>query len=172
MVGTLNDKRTIQAIQELCNSFDLVDVWRTQHPNKKRYSWANGSRKIKCRLYFWLISKQLLTRVTETDISAYYDSDHSPVIIPLAPEDEVPRGPGFWKFNNSLLENEEFVTKLKFLILNGKEKYREVTDKRLFWEMIKMETRIFSIRFAKRKAKEKRDGIRTSPKTPRSKCSY
>ena len=33
----------------------------------------------------------------------------------------------------------------------------EVTDKRLFWEMIKMEIRIFSIRFAKRKAKEKRD---------------
>ena len=26
----LHIKRTIQAIQELCNSFDLVDVWRTQ----------------------------------------------------------------------------------------------------------------------------------------------
>ena len=28
--------------------------------------------------YFRLMSKQLLTRVTETDISAYHDSDHSP----------------------------------------------------------------------------------------------
>ena len=144
----LRKKRTIQAIQDFCNSFDLVDVWGTQHPHKKRYSWENGSGKIKCRLDFWLISKQLLTRVTETDISAYYDSDHSPVTISLTAEDQgVPRGPGFWKFNNSLLENEEFVTKLKFLILNAKEKYREVTDKRLFWEMIKME----------RKEKEKRD---------------
>ena len=26
----LHIKRTIQVIQELCNSFDLVDVWRTQ----------------------------------------------------------------------------------------------------------------------------------------------
>ena len=60
----LHKKRTIQAIQELCNSFDLVDVWRTQHPNKKRYSWANGSGKIKCRLDFWLICKQLLTRIS------------------------------------------------------------------------------------------------------------
>ena len=153
----LHKKRTIQAIQELCNSFVLVDVWITRHPNKKRYSWENGSGKIKCRLDFWLISKQLLTLVTETDISAYYDSDHSPVIISLTPEDQVPRGPVFWKFNNSLLENQEFFTKLKFLILNAKEKYRRVTDKRLLWEMIKMETRIFSIRFAKRKAKEKRD---------------
>ena len=113
---------------------------------------------LKCRLDFWLISKQSLTRVTETDNSAYYDSDYSPVTISLTTEDQgVPRGPGFWKFNNSLPENEEFVIKLTFLIQNAKEKYKEVTDKRLFWEMIKMEIRIFSIRFAKRKAKEKRD---------------
>ena len=38
---------------------------------------------------------QLLACVTETDISAYYDSDHSPVIISLTPEDQVPREPGF-----------------------------------------------------------------------------
>ena len=48
----LHKKRTIQAIRELCNSFDLVDVWRTQHPNKKRYSWANGSGKIKMSTRF------------------------------------------------------------------------------------------------------------------------
>ena len=47
-----------------------------------------------------------------------------PVTTSLTPEDpSTPRGPGFWKFNNSLLENEEFVTKLKFLIQNAKEKY-------------------------------------------------
>ena len=50
-----------------------------------------------------------------------------PVTISLTPEDKiVPRGPGFWKFNNSLLENEEFVTKLKFLIQNAKEKKKEL----------------------------------------------
>ena len=48
----LHKERTIQAIQELCNNFDLVDVWRTQHPNKKRYSWANGSGKIKMSTRF------------------------------------------------------------------------------------------------------------------------
>ncbi|CAH3155364.1 unnamed protein product [Porites lobata] len=48
----VDKKRTIQAIGELCNRFDLVDVWRTQHPNKKRYSWANDLGKIKCRLDF------------------------------------------------------------------------------------------------------------------------
>ena len=99
------------------------------------------------------------------DKMTYHDSDHWPVNISLTSEDQsAPGGPGFWKFNNSLLQNEEFVIKLKSLIQNAKEKYKKVTDKRLFWEMIKMEIRIFSIRFAKRKAKEKRH--RTSPKNP------
>ena len=35
-------------------------------------------------------------------------------------------GPWFGKFNNSLLQNEEFVTKLKFLIQNSKEKFKEL----------------------------------------------
>ena len=35
-------------------------------------------------------------------------------------------------------------------------KSTKTSDKRLFWEIIKIEIRIFSIWFAKRKAKEKR----------------
>ena len=31
----IHEKRTIQTIQELCNSLDLVDVWRAQHLNKR-----------------------------------------------------------------------------------------------------------------------------------------
>lgn len=103
-------------------------------------------------LDFWLISKHLLCRVTKTDISAYYDSDHSPVTISIKPEDKQQnRGPGYWKFNNSLLENEDFVTKMSFIIKHAAEKHKDVVDKRLYWEMLKMEIRIFAIRFAKRK---------------------
>ena len=33
----------------------------------------------------------------------------------------------------------------------------QVSDKDLFWEMIKMKTRTFTIKYSKRKAKKKRD---------------
>lgn len=147
----LHKKKVIQAIQDFCNNFDLVDAWRTQHPDETHFSWANCSGKIKCRLDFWLIWKELLNRVTKTDINAYYDSDHSPVTILIGPEEkQKQRGPGFWKFNNSLLQSEELVSKMKGIIKTAKEKHKYVTDKRLFWEMVKMEIRIFSIRFAKK----------------------
>ena len=46
---------------------------------------------------------------------------------------------GFWKFNNSLLDNEEFVTRLNFI--HAKEKHRDTKGKRSYWEMIKLEIR-------------------------------
>ena len=67
-------------------------------------------------------------------------------------------GPGFWKFNNSLLDNEEFMTHLKFFLTHAKEKHHDTNDKRLYWEMIKMEIRDFCIRFSKHLPKTKRKG--------------
>ena len=123
-----------------------------------QFTWRNSSGKIKCRLDFWLISKRLLSRVTKTNICAYYDSDHSPVTISIKPEDiQEKRGPGYWKFNNSLLEGEEFVTQMSFIIKHAAEKHKDIADKRLYWEMLKMEIRMFAIRYAKKKAYTERN---------------
>lgn len=85
----------------------------------------------------------------------YYDSDHSPIHADTAyKNNQQTAGPGFWKFNNSLLE--EFVINLKFFLLHAKEKHSGTSDKRLYWEMIKMEIRDFCIRFSKRLAKSKK----------------
>ena len=150
-------KSVIHSIDELRRNYDLVDPWREQHPHDTQFTWRNSSGKIKCRLDFWLISKHLLCRVAHTDISAYHDSDHSPVTISIKPEDkQEKRGPGYWKFNNSLLENEDFVIKMSFIIKHAAQKHKDVADKRLFWEMLKMEIRIFAIRFAKKKANAER----------------
>ena len=61
---------------------------------------------------------------------------------------------------NSLLEYEEFVLRIKFIILNAKEKYKDVTDVTIFWEMVKMEISLgFSLfdQPKKKGAKDKRN---------------
>ena len=55
----------------------------------------------------------------------------------------------FLEVQQHLLENEEVVLKMKFIIINAKEKYKDVTDARTFWEMVKMEIRIFDQRTQK-----------------------
>lgn len=67
------------------------------------------------------------------------------------------RGPGFWKFNNSLLTDKEYTKLISKNILEFASKYNEVTDKGLLWEMITMEIIAATILFSKRKAKENRN---------------
>ena len=151
-------KKVIHLINELSNNLDLIDVWRLQNPTETRFTWSNNSGKIRCRLDYWLVSQRLIPSVNNTAIKSYFEADHSPIFIAFRQESKSgkSRGPGLWKFNNSLLENEDFVTKLKFYVGYAKGKHRQCTSKKLYWEMIKMEIRDFSIRFSKRLAHRKK----------------
>ena len=51
-------------------------------------------------------------------------------------EDGPSRGPGFWKFNNSLLMDTDYVELLTFKLPEFVTKHCQVSDKGLFWEMI------------------------------------
>ena len=46
---------------------------------------------------------------------------------------------------------------MSFIIKHACEKHKGTADKRLYWEMLKMEIRMFAIRFAKRKANAERN---------------
>jgi len=59
----------------------------------------------------------------------------------ISEEKEIKSGPGFWKFNNSLLTDKDYTELISQKILEFASKYREVTDKGLLWKMIKMEIR-------------------------------
>ena len=71
----------------------------------------------------------------------------------LSLSNETPRGRGLWKFNNSLLNNEHYVNKISEIYFQTCSNYSKLTDKRLFWEMLKMEIRAATISFSKTLAK-------------------
>jgi len=66
----------------------------------------------------------------------------------------LPRGAGFWKFNNTLLKDENYTGEICELIPRIHEKYESLKDKRLAWELVKMEIRDHTVSFAKRKARD------------------
>ena len=85
-------------------------------------------------------------------------SDHAALILTICFDEEtMPRGPSYWKFNNSLLSDNEYIALLRSKIPEFVEKYKEVEDKGLFWEMVKIEIRGLTVRFSKFKAKRNPD---------------
>ena len=68
----------------------------------------------------------------------------------------ITQGRGFWKFNNFLTSNDEYVEKMKnqvseTLCMLDQDK---ITDKYLKWEFLKYEIRKFTINFSKTIVKE------------------
>ena len=140
------------------NLYDLSDIWRRRNPDIERFTWSNKSRKIQVRLDFFLISKDLSSDLHSCSIVNSPESDYSAITLHLKSENLMqPKGPGFWKFHNSLLEDCEYVDKLREEILLFKNKYLAVQNANLKWDLIKMEICGFIIKFSKIKAKRRRN---------------
>ena len=89
------------------NDFDLVDIWRLRNPETKRFTWRQKNPFIQRRLDYWLISDFCQDKA---DIIPSINSDHSAIILYFNSIDSQKRGPSFWKFNASLLDDVNFVT--------------------------------------------------------------
>ena len=148
----------IKEIEHLCSCNNLIDIWRQLNPQLESFTWRNKSHKIQCRLDFVLISEKLADLVTSCKIFHAPETDHSAISLHLqAKIKQQDRGPGFWKFNNSLLRDEAYVNELRKNINSYRAKYESIDDKGLKWDLIKMEIRGFTVKYAKSKAKRRKN---------------
>ena len=97
-------------LKKLLTRFSLVDVWRKQHTNDRQFTWQNKFGTIKCRLdKFYVTSSLLKDFLVDSEIIAYPYSDHDLVRVSLnVVQSSNNIGPGVWKLNVSLL-NEQCV---------------------------------------------------------------
>ena len=131
---------------------DLVDIQRAKYSKLRKYSYESKSLGVKSRIDFFLIAKNLEKYVKSSAIVPAIAPDHKAVQISLSWPKETSRGPGFWKFNNTLLTDESYVNIVRSVYTQTCELRSQIKDKRLFWELLKMEIRAATITFAKRKA--------------------
>jgi len=140
----------------MCEELDLIDILRKKKPNAKLFTYESKPLKMKSRIDYFLIANSMSHLVSHVNIGISIALDHRAVRlnVNLTPNK---RGPGLWKFNNSLLLDDEFVSLIETSYSAISEKFCELDDKQLKWEMIKMELRGLIIQYAKRKARKSRD---------------
>ena len=138
-------------------SFDLVDIWRYLNPRENQFTWSSSDLKVKCRLDYWLISRDSLRIVDSSEIEAFPHCDHLQVTLLINGVKQHPRGPGYWKFNASLLEDKNFVEQVSTKIPGFINQYQGVADKGLLWELVKMEIRACTINFSKQRPKQQKN---------------
>jgi hypothetical protein len=90
-------------------------------------------------------------------IDSSIKTDHRGIYISIRGNLFQKRGPGFWKFNSSLLGDEDYVRSMNTLLVEAENKFEDVQDAGLKWDIIKCEIRSFTVKHSKLKAKARRD---------------
>ena len=82
--------------------FDFVDIQRERHPKLRKFTYMSKALNLKSRIDFFLIAKDLTVSIKKSEILPAIAPVHNAICISLALSNKCPRGPGFWKFNNTL----------------------------------------------------------------------
>ena len=158
--GGLPWRRTLyrDKLVSIMDDIGLTDVFRQLNPNERSFSYESKSLKVSSRIDFYLVSKSITNWVAKANIKVSNAPDHKALILDLRILSEM-QSPGLWKFTNSLVEDNEFVELIKQSYSVIREKYLNLKDDRLKWELIKMEIRSITISYTKHKGKQCRNRV-------------
>ena len=149
-----NNNRAKEEVLNMCDEFKVRDIWRILYENKREYSWIKkGSYPTKAsRIDFTLISGGLDQKVEDIQYISSIYTDHRAVYVVLKLE-PLERGSGYWKFNNTVLQDKEFLDliRMEIMLTSTAASHKDPQTK---WELIKKKIKDKSIEFSKNKAKE------------------
>ena len=126
----VNNPNARDAVLSMIDQNGLIDVFRELHFDKKKttkkkkknvYTWRRTltSRRV---WTFFLISEDLLTDVSDCKIIPGYRTDHSIVSLDID-FGKFKKGRSYWRFNNSLLHDKDYINQIKQLIIEIKRRY-------------------------------------------------
>ena len=111
------EDKAYKTIVKLCEHFNIYDIWRARNPTSRVFTWRRVVQNvlIQSRIDFILIPKSFSQFVKNIYHKHNSFSDHSFVNLNID-FSEIERGPGMWIFNNTLLEDNDFVNRISKLI--------------------------------------------------------
>ena len=147
---------TSDLLFSLFRDLSCVDVWRSLHPSQQAYTWfrADGTRASRIDLIgcpaSWLPS------VSSSDILACPVSDHAAVSLSLTSlPNAVPRGPGFWKLNTSILAESDYISEISAFWSVWRDSRDSFTSLLDWWGLGKARIETLSIRYCQNRSAKK-----------------
>lgn len=159
-----NSRHNVQSrfnilFEQFLDRFELLDIWRVRNGLKKQFTYRQINPFMQSRLDYWLVSKQIEQVVFKCDIIPSMAPDHSAIQLQFYDKliNSFKFQGSYWKLNNSLCQDIEYINCIKEEIIKLKEEFRiEIEDKRVLWDFLKMKIRNVSRKYSKEKAKQRK----------------
>ena len=153
--GGPHHKNTVEKFNEFINKCDLYDSWRNFHPGEKDFTWRRFAQSNARRLDYIFTNDKLTAKIVNSEINSIPMTDHRAVSIDIK-FTEFPRGPSYYKFNDSLLKQTAFVSEMKKFIIE-KSKSLENLNPHDKWEILKVSIKEKCIELSKQISSKKHD---------------
>jgi hypothetical protein len=150
-----------QSLSLLTSQLDLVDAWRRCHPTDRHFTWHRPCGSQASRLDMVWISSHLLEHVHQVDILPFFRSDHSYVFLRISLPSMPKRGPGTWKFNSSLLTDDDYIDQVRVFWQMWQQEKASFPSLAVWWDAGKKRIKDVSRTFVSRKARARRVRIKS-----------
>ena len=150
--GDPHDESIVSLFKNSINDLLLIDAWRMCNGNRKEFTWSKTNPFIARRLDYVFLSESIFPFCNNSSIENFGFSDHRGVIVNV---DFAcfKRGPSCYKFNNTLLQDLNFVSEIKNEI--NRIKTLDL-DAHLCWEYIKVQVKCLGQSFGRALASKRR----------------
>ena len=104
-----SSRESSSSLLNLFESCCVIDIWRYLHPSASGFTWTRWNGSLSSRIDLIGVPYVWVSSVSSCDIIPCPFSDHCGVSLSVDVPDVVPPGPGLWKLNVSVLEDESYV---------------------------------------------------------------
>jgi len=142
-------KKHLEHLIKMCK---LDDSWVKSQQEKNRFTYYDKKCKGKSRIDYVFVSEVFNMKLSSFKTTKPIKGDHMAIVVEFKSLSSH-RGPGYWKLNNRLLSDIDYVNGVRTLTDNTAKEFESLNSNRLLWEIIKIKTKEFSIRYATDKKK-------------------
>ena len=102
-----------QILNDTLDEMDLLDIFRTFHPNAEEYTFFPRAHGTFSRLDHILGHKSNLSKFKKTETISSIFSDHSAMRLDVSYKKKTVRNTNTWRLNNMFLNNQQVTEKIK-----------------------------------------------------------
>ena len=139
-------------MKDFADSLSICDVFRA----KFLFTRHNKSNTNMSRIHRIYALKSIISDAFGYTFDPYSHSDHDLVSVKFNCKQTFDRGPGLWKFNSSLTQDDDYIRLLSQFLQDWRLQKERYPDLRTWWDIGKSHIIDITIEFATSKLREKR----------------
>ena len=144
---TDSSRESSSSLRDLFDACCIIDIWRYLHPSSSAFTWTRWNGSFASRIDLFGVPYVWVSSVSSCEIVPCPFSDHCAVLLSVSVPDVVPPGPGLWKLNTSVLNDDEYVKIISDYWLTWRASIQLFPSLAKWWEAGKSRIKGLTIRY-------------------------